>query len=182
MRKRLGIYLLFAALLIPFCAGSVLIIMLSGAAGETPLEIAYVKNFFDLEKQSPAAQECLTNHMPTVVATLTNLLAALVVSWTCVCRYMGGAPYVAARLTSMVSGVMFVVGAATASSGMSTIKAEEAQGDLADDERMFMYHVLAVIGVFLLIAAALGYVGVKFTVKGGGKAKLGRPLLAIFKV
>eukprot|EP01052_Picozoa_sp_SAG31_P036941 SAG31_NODE_4686_length_3032_cov_1.744630_1_plen_755_part_10 len=184
-RRRLGIYLVLAAFLIPLCALSILLILLSGAAGETPLEIAYVRNYFDINKQSPEAQACLVDHMPTVTATLSNLLTAMLVSWVCVCRYMGGAPYVAARLTSMVSWLMLLVGAIVGLSGMGMSKTDDNQLEMEQTpmgDAKVIYDLLVVVGVFLVISAVLGILGVKFTVKGGVRAKLGRLLLLGFRV
>ena len=42
-RKRLGWYLVFAAYLIPIVAFATLVLLMSGTAGESPVDVSYVK-------------------------------------------------------------------------------------------------------------------------------------------
>ena len=42
-RERLGWYLVFAAFLIPLVAFATLVLLMSGTAGESPVDVSYIK-------------------------------------------------------------------------------------------------------------------------------------------
>lgn len=116
--------------------------------------------------------------MPTMMGTLVNLLTVLCVAWFYMCKYMGGAAYLAARLTTMVSYTLLVIGIPTSLAGYYLGRDKD---EFADVFRRILYDVMFYIGFYLSVIALIGCVGVHFKVKGGVREKLGLLLLNIFR-
>jgi hypothetical protein len=157
---------------------------MSGTAGESPVDISYVKKYFvppetGLNTENAEAKECLAQHMPTVLTTLISLLGVLLVSWLCGCRYMGGGPYLAAKACTLTSGTMFVVGAISAGVGLNM--EEEDASDPVKVRKMLM-DMLIGQGIVLIVTSILGYLGTIMSVKGGVRAKMGKLLLLLFRI
>ena len=202
---RMKWYLLFVALLMPvvFACGVVVVVMLPGSS----VSIPQVQRFFDMDKLPPDVQDSLSNHLPTVSHTLTGTLFTLATSWSIVCRHLGGILYLAMKLTSMVTSMLFVYGLVIAFAGfwgaqkvglleevefsdvtalgsnMTAASAAAMDGvhDLQemDAAEVTLFHLLGAIGASQIVISLVGMIGMKVYYK---VRALGCVVLRVFNV
>jgi hypothetical protein len=194
---RMKIYLVLVALLIPVVAGCGLVVMVMMPG--TSVSIPQVQRFFDMDTLPVDVQRKLGEHLPTVYQTLIGALFTLSVSWSIVCKHLGGILYLAMKLMSMVVWSIVAYGAAITFAGFygaahvglldgmdemkekvlaNNISSDDLQelADLASSETT-LFHMLGGIGIVLILTGLWGVIGMRLYYK---IRSIGRIVLRVF--
>jgi hypothetical protein len=204
---RMKLYLLLVAMLIPVVAGCGLVVMVMMPGTFPSISVPQVQRFFDMDKLPVEVQQKLNHHLPTVYQTLLGALLALATSWSIVCKHLGGILYLAMKLMSMVAWVLVVYGGLVAFCGFygaahvgliggldemketvqdvdfdtkidGNVSVVDGLADFASSE-VTLFHILAGIGVSMLLVGLLGVFGMRVYYK---IRSVGRIVLRVFNV
>jgi uncharacterized membrane protein YgcG len=163
---RQKIFLLLASFVMPIVAGCSLVILVMQDG--SPIPVPQVKRYFDLEKVPGEQREALEDMLPTVFVSLQGVLITLAMSWTIICKHLGGKLYLAMKFLSMITWVIFFVGAAVAYAGHWGIESSGLTGCKVlevftctpiDEDVMRLFVFLGIVGCFLVCVAAWGLFG-----------------------
>ena len=171
---RMQVFLMFAAMIMPIVAGCSLIVMV--LLPDTGVEVPQIRRFFDMETLPVEQRLALEGHLPTLFATLQGTLLCLAASWVIVCKHLGGVLYLAMKFLSMITWIIFIVGACVAGGGYWGI---EHSGMTMDADISTLFLLLGIVGTFLIAVAILGIAGMKVYYK---VRTLGQIILRIYSI